>query len=233
VLSVTCAPDSTLAKLGDMAIDVGVREQSIVQTGSLTSMALFVLACLRLWSGQSDVPLLLDRAAAAGDALLRAHAPLAEALGTNEAFDRFFWLGSGMNRGFASEAMLKVKEMSFCQSEAYHTLEFRHGLGANAAERSLIAVLHTESIRAQESDVLSEMYALGVHTLALNAEYTASTERAHTLTLDNLPLPDWMRIPVFMPVVHLIGYHRALLNGRDPDKPENLHSFITLKALPS
>ena len=48
-------------------------------------------------------------------------------LGENRAINKFFFLGSDALYGIACEAMLKMKEMSLAYSEAYHTLEFRHG----------------------------------------------------------------------------------------------------------
>jgi glutamine---fructose-6-phosphate transaminase (isomerizing) len=229
VLALHCNPSSTLAQTADYALDMGIREEAVVQTGSLSTMLLFTLGCVALWSGENAAPV-LSKVSQSGAALLQHYSGLAEQLGTSPDFDRFFFLGSGAWCGVASEAMLKVKEMSFAQSEAYHTLEFRHGLGANAAERSLVVGFLSDRARDYEQAVLDELRSYGAHTLAIGANVQVTGERAFALAYPPPDVPGWVRLPLALPFIHLLGYHRALLNGRDPDRPANLTSFITLES---
>ncbi len=224
VLALSCDADSSLVKASDFALIAPVEEKSIVQTGSLTGMMLLTLGALALWADEPAVET-LARAAEAGRTFLNDCHELAQELGNSDQFDRFFFLGSGGWRGVAGEAMLKVKEMSFCQSESFHTLEFRHGLAANATERSLVAGFISARTAAHELPVLAEMGALGAHTLAIGVDEGAEW---------NLPLPgglpEWALYPLSLPVAHIIGQTRALKNGRDPDSPANLKSFIKLES---
>lgn len=223
VLALSCNRDSSLARMSDMALICPAHEHSIVQTGSLSGMLLMALGTLALWAEKPALET-LEQTADAGGVFLKQTHDLAQELGNADAFDRFFFLGSGGWRGIASEAMLKVKEMSFCQSEAFHTLEFRHGLAANATERSLVVGFISTKMAAYELPVLAEMQTLGAHTLAIGAASGGEW---------NMPFPkklsEWALYPLVLPVAHLIGHARALKNGRDPDSPANLKSFIKLE----
>ncbi len=53
--------------------------------------------------------------------------PLAERVGADESTKRITYLGSGPLFGLASEATVKMKEMSLSVAEPYHFMEFRHG----------------------------------------------------------------------------------------------------------
>ena len=66
------------------------------------------------------------------------------------------------------EAMLKMKEMSITNSEAYHFMEFRHGPKALADSSALVAGLFSQTAFAQEKPVLAEMAGMGAQPLALS-----------------------------------------------------------------
>lgn len=226
VLALTAYSESGLGQRGTLTLSARfAAEEAVVQTGSITTMGLMALCCIALWSGET-----LDALApmqAEAQALWDSNIKQIQALGRSAAFDRFFFLGSGMWRGMANEAMLKVKESSFCQSEAFHTMEFRHGFAANAVERSLVVAFLSERAAAQEIAVLDEMRALGACTLAIGQSPPLQVAGGWSIST-NSTLPEWARLPLAMPLIHALAVERALKNGRDPDRPQGLHSYIVL-----
>ena len=56
----------------------------------------------------------------------------------------FITLGQGINYGIANECMNKMKEMSLSNSEAYYTLEYRHGPMSLADDKTMIILLGNE-----------------------------------------------------------------------------------------
>ncbi|MGQ9909413.1 MAG: SIS domain-containing protein [Candidatus Flexifilum sp.] len=235
-LLITCTADSPLAQIArpeDVRITLPIHERSVVQTSSLSAMLFVMLEALKLARrpGGTDRP--TDLAALA--TVVRAHFGLMQRLGENAAFDRFFFLGGGLWHGIAHEAMLKVKEMTFCQSEAFHPLELRHGLGANADERTLIVgLLGSGPARAAaEFAVLSEFRARGAHTLAFAATADglppAQDERDHRVIVGDASADHSLHSLVIpLPLIQMLGLTRARLVGRDPDRPEHLTAFIQI-----
>lgn len=232
-LLITCTADSPMARAalpGDVCITLPITELSVVQTSSLGAMLLVMLEALML-ARQPAVDQPPSDLFAEACATIRRHFHLMAELGANTAFDRFFFAGGGLWRGVASEAMLKLKEMSFCQSEAFHPLELRHGLGANANERSLIVGFlgATPARAAAEFAVLSEFRERGAHTLIFAASTDGlppvSDDRDHRIAIGD---HDLRTLVLPLPLIQYLGLTRALMVGRNPDRPDNLNSFIQI-----
>jgi glucosamine--fructose-6-phosphate aminotransferase (isomerizing) len=229
-LALTSVPDSDLARAADAVLDASVGdEQGIVQIRSLSTLLLLGLAAIAHTAGESVEEPLAQLPEAAARFIEQAR-PLAARWGGERALDKFFFLGAGPWRGIASEGMLKVKEMSRSQSEAFHTLEFRHGLGANADAQSLVVGFLSGRAADAERAVLEEFRERqGVTTVAIGAGLeTRVSERAYTLGLPE-GLPEWLHLPLALPFAQLLGWERARLNGLDPDEPQNLKAFIALE----
>jgi len=229
VWALTAVPDSDLARLADGLLDASAGdEDGIVQTRSISTMLLFGLAALAEAAGQ-PAQTALDRLPDAARTVLEAAQPLAGQFGGDSTIARFFFLGSGPWRGIASEAMLKIKEMSHAHSESFHTLEFRHGLGANADEQSLLVAFLSDRAAEAERAVLDEFRAgQGVTSVEVGPNAHTSGARSFALPLPG-DLPEWARLPLALPFAQLLGVARSRLNGLNPDEPQNLKSFIALE----
>ena len=229
VWALTAVPDSDLARMADGLLDASAGdEDGIVQTRSISTMLVLGLAALAEAAGQS-AQTALDRMPETAHDVLKAAQPLAGQFGGDAAIARFFFLGSGPWRGIASEAMLKIKEMSHAHSESFHTLEFRHGLGANADEQSLVVAFLSDRAADAEHAVLDEFRAgQGVTTVTVGPNATNNGPCSFGLTLPD-GLPEWARLPLALPFSQLLGVARARLNDLNPDEPQNLKSFIALE----
>jgi glucosamine--fructose-6-phosphate aminotransferase (isomerizing) len=129
-------------------------------------------------------------------------------------------LGSGPRYGLACEVNLKMKEMTLTHSEPFHMLEFRHGPKAMVGKSAAVIGLLSEENREYESAVLAEMGQLDGQTLTL-----AETEADVTFASG---LPKAVRNVLYLPVLQLMAYHRAIAKGLDPDKPTNLDAVVKL-----
>lgn len=230
VLHIGCYPESTLARSADLALTVPkAQEMSVAQTRSFASM---LILCQALVASLVAGPHAVGRLGSLPDLgrrLLERYAGLSESLGSDPSLQRFFFLGSGPRYGLASEAMLKMKEMSLSYSEAYHPLEFRHGPKSVVNDESLVIGLLADEARVQEAAVLSDMKALGARTLAIAEGGTPEALGGADYAVDlgsGLPMAD--RLILYLPVLQLMAYHRALANGQDPDRPRNLTAVVTL-----
>lgn len=226
VIAVTCDSGSPLALAADLFVAIdSASEESVAQTRSFSSMCVVLQQMATALAGQS-------RAASASlpghcQRLLSTYGTLAQTLGSDQGIERFFLLGSHALYGIACEAMLKMKEMSLSYSEAFHTLEFRHGPMSMVAENALVIGLISPQSARQERQVLLEMRRLGAQTLSLGSD-ALDWPRHIALPADQ---PAWNQPVMYLPVLQLLAYHRALYNGQNPDQPHNLSAVISLDEL--
>lgn len=226
VVAVTCDSGSPLALAADLAFAIdSAGENSVAQTRSFSSMCLVLQQMAATFAGHERTS--SARLPAQCQQLLDSFDDLAETLGADPGIDRFFFLGADMLYGIACEAMLKMKEMSLSYSEAFHTLEFRHGPMSMVAENALVVGLISAESARQELQVLLEMRRMGAGTLSVGSLATDSP-RHIALPAD---LPIWNSPILYLPVLQLLAYHRALHNGQNPDQPHNLSAVVSLEDL--
>ena len=97
----------------------------------------------------------------------------------------YITLGQGINYGIANECMNKMKEMSLSNSEAYYTLEYRHGPMSLVDEKTMIILLGNEETVEGDAKLLAEMKSYGAVTLAVGAKAAELYSAAdYTLELD-------------------------------------------------
>ncbi|MFN8497606.1 MAG: SIS domain-containing protein [Anaerolineae bacterium] len=225
-LSVGCYPQSSLGRLAPLSLmTVKAEEESVAQTRSFTSMLALTQALAGLAAGWGD----LDPLAGLPDvvnALIPAYEPLARWLGETESIARFVFLGSGANYGLANEAMLKMKEMSLSPSEAFHFMEFRHGPKSVVGPDMLVVGLVGDAARAQEGAVLQEMRDLGAKVLTI-AEGVEGLPADYAVELGS-GMDAVARAPLYLPVLQLLAYYRAMAKGLNPDRPTNLDAVVRL-----
>jgi glutamine---fructose-6-phosphate transaminase (isomerizing) len=220
VVVVTCYPDSALGELADVVVPTtAAQERSVVQTRSFTAM---MLGVARLLEG-SPPERLGEQLAVACERLLADHHRTISELAQDEGIRHGVFLGQGPRYGLACEAMLKAKETALLPSEAYHSLEVRHGPMAMVGPSSLVATLLPASDTARESAVVSDMTQLGAHTLTLGP----GPGDARVLGLP-APLPEVWADVLYLPLLQLLACDMSLRRGLDPDRPTNLDAVVHL-----
>lgn len=226
VLAITNYPEHALPKLADLALAVEKgQEESVAQTRSFASMYVAAVATSLLVGARHADLHAMRRLAEVGARLLHDYAPLAQKMGANLNFDRFYFLGSGIRYGLACEANLKMKEMTLTHSEPFHFLEFRHGPMSMVNNRTVIVGLLSEANLPYEWAVLEEMRSLGATILSLSE----ADERASVQFQSGIP--EIARGVLYLPVLQLMAYYRSLAKGLNPDRPTHLSAVVELGAL--
>jgi glucosamine--fructose-6-phosphate aminotransferase (isomerizing) len=228
VISITCDSQSPLALQSDLALAVDVaQEQSVAQTRSFTTMLLMAQSLVGFYTNQDVIGALSDLPGQA-QKLMDGYQMTARRLGEDSTIERFFFLGNSFLYGLASEAMLKMKEMSLSHSEVYHTLEFRHGPMSMVNEKTLVVGLISESAYTHEIAVLRQMQQLGARVLIITPVIAPGIrDWAEVVELDP-SVPAWARSVLYLPVLQLMAYYRAISKNLDPDRPTNLDAVVHL-----
>jgi glucosamine--fructose-6-phosphate aminotransferase (isomerizing) len=230
IVVITCYPESPLAKLADFVLSaVEAQEASVVQTRSFTSMVLLSagFACvlgdqMHLLAEMEKLPDILER-------LVGKYGLWPKIWADHDKYKKIFFLGNGPNYGLACEAMLKVKEMSLSWTEAYHTLEFRHGPMSLVDDHTLVVGFVSDTIRQPELDVLHDLQKLGARIVLCDGgqgDVPAWSPEFHVNV--STEVNEWLRGILVMPLMHRLGYQRALGNGQNPDLPTNLRQVIEI-----
>jgi glucosamine--fructose-6-phosphate aminotransferase (isomerizing) len=153
--------------------------------------------------------------------LIDKYESFAKELGENLDFDRFYFLGSGIRYGLACEANLKMKEMTLTNSEPFHFLEFRHGPMSMVNGNTVVVGMLSDANRFHEARVLAEMKMLGA-AVAVLGESDADVELESQI-------PESVRGVLYLPVLQLMAFHRAVAKGLNPDRPNNLTAVVKLE----
>lgn len=230
VVAVTSCADCALVREGDWHIIIPeAQEKSVVMTRSFTSQLLALHLAAAAAARASDLIGELAALPQRGAQLLKDAAAMVRAVTEDSSLDHFVFLGQGIFYGAANEAMLKIKEMSLSFSEAYHTLEYRHGPMSIAGARTLITFLISDAGREQEIRVLADMKKLGARTFVLcgAADDQIRRHADHLVELGG-SLPEEVRLLLSMPLLQLLAYHRAVAKNLNPDAPRHLSQVVTL-----
>jgi len=213
--------DEALSRFADVNILIPKgQEESVAQTRSFASNYVAATAFSAQMAGRRD---LLDSMAAlpkVGERLIQDFESAARQIGENLAFDRFYFLGSGIRYGLACEVNLKMKEMTLTHSEPFHFLEFRHGPMSMVNKKAVVVGLISETNFKHEMTVLNEMKALGGKIVALGESGVDVAFRSG--------VSESVRSVLYLPVLQLMAFYRSLAKEFNPDRPNNLKAVVKL-----
>lgn len=229
-LAISCGREQPLSELASQSLYlVPADEQSMVMTRSFTSMLLcleFLAASIAANYAYRDS---LSELAAETQPRVEPIRAGVESFVASHDFEDYVFLAQGPFFGIASEAMLKVKEMSCSYAQCFHTLEFRHGPKAIVSPKTLVTFFLSETGAEVEREVLEEVKGLGGRTLVVtNHAGTDVRGFADHLVELNLDVPEFARPAAFLIAAQLLGFYTGLKKGYDPDRPNHLSRVVVL-----
>lgn len=137
-----------------------------------------------------------------------------------------FYIGRGMDYSVTLEAALKLKEISYIQTEGFAAGELKHGTIALIEEKTpVIALISDQKINLNTRSNLNEVVARGAETIII-AFKSVSLPNDDVILEDVHPLLAAMLMVV---PTQLIAYYAALLRENDIDKPRNLAKSVTVE----
>ncbi len=229
-VAISCATGQKLEKMATTSILLpDADEQSTVMTRSFTSMLLALQYLAATVAGNSgllknfrDLPPVAEKVL--HDLPLR----MREFIDRNSFVD-YVCLGQGPYYGLACESALKVTEMSCTYSQAFHTLEFRHGPKSITSGSVLTTFLLSENNHDAEVEVVEEIKELGAKTLVVASQVSRRARAAADFAVDlECELPEVCCLAPFVFAGQLAGAYNALRKGLDPDNPANLSRVVVL-----
>ncbi|MDD4316291.1 MAG: glutamine--fructose-6-phosphate transaminase (isomerizing) [Clostridia bacterium] len=142
-----------------------------------------------------------------------------------------FYLGRGLDYYVAMEGSLKLKEISYIQSEAYAAGELKHGTLALIEDGVLVMALVTQR------DLLDKMHSSLIEVKSRGATIITITPFGDNAAIKDvsdyiIPIPNVTDIlyPVISVIpTQLFSYYIARAKGCDIDKPRNLAKSVTVE----
>lgn len=137
-----------------------------------------------------------------------------------------FYIGRHVDYYVALEASLKLKEISYIQTEGFAAGELKHGTIALIEEGTpVIAICSQESVNLNTRSNVKEVKARGAKVITISL-------KSLSLETDQIVIDDVH--PLLTPLVtviptQLISYYASLQRGLDIDKPRNLAKSVTVE----
>jgi len=226
--AITCRPEGKLAKqCANSFVIPEADEKSVVMTRSFTSMLLLIQIMAAHRAGNQIFMNELKKLPERGGDLMALYKKTARTVFSKKQYSKYVYMGQGPFYGLACEAMLKVKEMSLSASEAYHSLEFRHGPMSMVDHDMLLIFFISEKAFKDEVRLLKEMKSLDANTLVICERADDEVRSAADFLIElQSGISDYARLILYIPIVQFLGYELARLKNLDPDNPKNLSQVV-------
>ena len=141
-----------------------------------------------------------------------------------------FYIGRGIDHAVAMEAALKLKEVSYIQTEGFAAAELKHGTISLIEQGTLvIGVLTQSELYEKTISNMLECKSRGAYLMGLT-------------TYGKYEIEDQVNFTVYVPKVdehfvgslaviplQLLGYYVSVAKGLDVDKPRNLAKSVTVE----
>jgi glucosamine--fructose-6-phosphate aminotransferase (isomerizing) len=234
-VAVTSDPRGTMAQECDYSLDMGIStDQSVIMTKTFTASALssFLLgiefAKLRGEAPPKNIEDELSRLASDARSVIQAVEDQArKVVETSGKIARYIYLGSGACYPACLEGALKLRETSYTASEAYHSLEFRHGPFAELENNIMVfAVVPRDKTVPQQLTLLKEIDATGATVVPISDAPEVVNSFKDSIRMPGSISPLFSAILYMIPM-QLFAYYYAVNKGLNPDKPRNLTRFVT------
>lgn len=137
-----------------------------------------------------------------------------------------FFIGRGLDYYVGLEAALKLKEISYIQTEGFAAGELKHGTIALIEEGTpVIAMISNPKISHNTRSNLNEVLARGARAIRIVMSNVAEEDDEVIIDeVHELLTPMAMVVPT-----QLISYYAALERSYDIDKPRNLAKSVTVE----
>jgi glucosamine--fructose-6-phosphate aminotransferase (isomerizing) len=229
-LAITNAPDSPLAQVAELSLDVRAgTERAVAATKTYTAELLTLLLLVEGWRGDGPVDPDELRALAA----LPAHAatvladPTPTAIADRYRFaERVVTTGRGYAYATAREAALKLMETSYLAALAFSGADLLHGpLAMTDADVPVLAVVGSGPAGEAMQDVLARLRERRADLVVVGPQPSA-------------PVAAQLRTPAVderhAPLLDILGLQRlalalALARGENPDTPRGLRKVTATR----
>ncbi|XMB72396.1 glutamine--fructose-6-phosphate transaminase (isomerizing) [Mycoplasmatota bacterium WC30] len=228
-LTITNVSTSTLAREASQYLEIHAGPEIAVASTKAYVGQVSVLAILAYTLADEkkcDLISEMSRLAVAMDAIIDKREYVRDLVKSRLIKRNCFYIGRGIDYYTCLEAALKLKEISYIQTEGFAAGELKHGTIALIEEDvPVIAIISQKHINKNTRSNIQEVKARGADVLIISTKDTSDPD-------DDIILMDvhYLLSPILTVIpTQLIAYYKALDLGRDIDKPRNLAKSVTVE----
>ncbi len=228
-ITLTNVKGSTLYREADSQLLLHAGPEIAVASTKAYTAQIAVLAIMAMKTSNKDIDLIkeLSIAASVMEALCDSK-DLYKDLAKEYLSDtrNCFYIGRHLDYYVCMEAALKLKEISYIQTEGFAAGELKHGTIALIEEGTpVIAVITQEIINLNTRSNIKEVSARGANVITISRKSISSENDQIVLgDVNEFLTPLAAAVPV-----QLLAYYAALDRGCDIDKPRNLAKSVTVE----
>ena len=228
-LTITNVKTSTLAREADKYLEIFAGpEIAVASTKAYVGQIaiLSILAYVLSEKPEFDLIVEMSRLAVAMEAIIDKKEYIHDLVQNHLLKRSCFYIGRGIDYYTCLEAALKLKEISYIQTEGFAAGELKHGTIALIEDDvPVIAIITQQHINRNTRSNNQEVKARGADVLVISTNDTKEAEDDSVLMdVYYLLSPALAVIPT-----QLIAYYKALDLGKDIDKPRNLAKSVTVE----
>lgn len=141
-----------------------------------------------------------------------------------------FYLGRGLDYAVACEGSLKLKEISYVNSEAYNAGELKHGTISLVTEGvPIITVATQDHIFSKTVSNVEEVKARGAHVIFITDEDVSGYDGLYDDLIQVPKTDDFFACFGVTVAMQLLAYHTTVYRGYNVDQPRNLAKSVTVE----
>ncbi len=217
-LAITNDPESALAAVAEVVVDLAVgEERSVAATKTYTAELAAVMLCSFAFAGDDPDPLgaLPD---VASDTLARA-SEIAEPASVLAEASRVAVVGRGFHHATVHEWALKLQEVTYVLAQPYSAAEFLHGPVAVVEDGFPVLTVATSGHLVEPMlDLVTDLVGRGADVLVISDRPVGGARAV-------LPIPtcdEWLAPVPAAIAAQLFSHALAVAKGHDPDRPRGL-----------
>ncbi|MDD3477486.1 MAG: glutamine--fructose-6-phosphate transaminase (isomerizing) [Candidatus Izemoplasmatales bacterium] len=228
-LTITNVPTSTLAREADAFLEIFAGpEIAVASTKAYVGQVaiLLVVAYVMAKKKPFDLHHELSRVAVAMEAIIDKREYVHSLVGEKLTKRNCFYIGRGLDYYTCLEAALKLKEISYIQTEGFAAGELKHGTIALIEDGvPVIAIISQHAINNNTRANIREVHSRGAEVLVISLNNVSElTDEIVLMDVHESLSPMVTVIPT-----QLISFYSALDLGKDIDKPRNLAKSVTVE----
>ncbi len=224
-ISLTCGPKSKIISHSDASIVLDfASEDSVVMTKSFSAMSFVASTLIRALFRPDCVGAYQSDIVRCSEETLQQSKEVIDELNLKR-LDSFVFLGYNEYLAACFEGTIKVIETSLASSNAFQTLEYRHGPISALNSTTLVCILPSELSSRHERALVRDIRDKGGNAICISS--VSSDHGCYVTTgYRNNDYGDWFLRVIPM---QLIGVKRAEGLGINPDRPANLSKVVKLR----
>ncbi|MFA5036224.1 MAG: glutamine--fructose-6-phosphate transaminase (isomerizing) [Candidatus Izemoplasmatales bacterium] len=228
-LTITNVLTSTLAREADYYLEIFAGPEIAVASTKAYVGQIVLLAILSYCLSENkpfDLKLELSKIAVAMEAIIENRDVIHTLVKERIVKRNCFYIGRGLDYYTCLEAALKLKEISYIQTEGFAAGELKHGTIALIEEGvPVIGIISQHAINNSTRANIREVMARGANKIIISLNRVSDpSDEIILMNIEEMLSPILTVVPT-----QLIAFFAALELGKDIDKPRNLAKSVTVE----